>query len=169
MQLSAVSAGIADLRKVIAAADNCVPDRRTVLFIDELHRFNRVTQDALLPHVEDGTVVLVGATTENPSFSLVAALLSRARVLVVHRLDAQALGKVVARAEAHAGRALPITDEAREALIGMADGDARYLLNLAEELLAIDSRKALDPAGLARLSRDARRFTTGRRKRISIS
>lgn len=150
LQLSAVTAGIADLRKVIDAARQLRANgRQASLFIDELHRFNRTTQDALLPHVEDGTIVLIGATTENPSFSLVAALLSRARVFTLHRLDETALEKVLQRAEAHAGRELPVDEAARAALIGMADGDARYLLNLVEELLAREDGERLDPAGLA--------------------
>ena len=152
LQLSAVNAGIADLRKVIETARHVrnALGRQTAVFIDELHRFNRTTQDALLPHVEDGTVVLIGATTENPSFSLVSALLSRARVLVVNRLDRDALGQLLDRAERHHGRPLLLDVEARDALIDMADGDARYLLNLAEDLLGLASPYILDVAGLAR-------------------
>lgn len=152
LQLSAVNAGIADLRKVIETARHVrsALGRQTALFIDELHRFNRTAQDALLPHVEDGTVVLIGATTENPSFSLVSALLSRARVLTVNRLDRAALGLLLDRAERHKGRPLPLDAEARDALIDMADGDARYLLNLAEDLLGLTGSEILDVAGLAR-------------------
>jgi len=152
LQLSAVNAGIADLRKVIEAARHVrsALGKQTALFIDELHRFNRTTQDALLPHVEDGTVVLIGATTENPSFSLVSALLSRARVLVVNRLDRQALGLLLDRAERHQDRRLPLDPDARDALIDMADGDARYLLNLAEDLLGLTGSEILDVAGLAK-------------------
>lgn len=152
LQLSAVNAGISDLRKVIESARNtrASSGRQTAVFIDELHRFNRTTQDALLPHVEDGTVVLIGATTENPSFSLVAALLSRARVYEVRRLGPEPLGKLLERAEKHLGRKLPLTPEARDALIEMADGDARYMLNLSEELLGLAGGETLDVAGLAK-------------------
>lgn len=151
VQLSAVAAGIADLRRVIeeAKALRFSAGRQTVLFIDELHRFNRTTQDALLPHVEDGTVVLIGATTENPSFSLVAALLSRARVFVLKRLEPQDLDRLLARAEAHAGRPLPLDADARTALLDMADGDARYLLGLAEELFALAPGTVLDRRALS--------------------
>ena len=151
VQLSAVSAGIADLRKIIETARELrfSSGRQTAVFIDELHRFNRTTQDALLPHVEDGTVVLIGATTENPSFSLVAALLSRARVFTVRRLDREALEQLLGRAEHHARRKLPLEPEARDALIEMADGDGRYLLNLCEELLQHGDRDVLDVRALA--------------------
>ena len=152
VQLSAVSAGIADLRKVIEGARDLrvFSGRQTVLFIDELHRFNRTTQDALLPHVEDGTVVLVGATTENPSFSLVAALLSRARVYTVKRLDRTTLEQLCKRAEEHAGHKLPLDDIAREALVEMADGDGRYLLNLCEELFRISNGESLGVEALGK-------------------
>ena len=152
LQLSAVNAGIADLRKVIETARHLRTSlgRQTVVFIDELHRFNRTTQDALLPHVEDGTLVLIGATTENPSFSLVAALLSRARVYVVKRLERESLGQLLESAERHFGRPLPLDAEARDTLVEMADGDARYLLNLAEELMGLPGSDILDVAGLAR-------------------
>ncbi len=148
--LSAVFAGVADLRKVFERAkQRRLAGQGTLLFIDEIHRFNRAQQDGLLPYVEDGTVTLVGATTENPSFELNPALLSRLQVQVLHRLDPAALAIVVARAEAETGRALPLTEEARQALIAMADGDGRYLLNLVEELDALAPAEALDPAGLA--------------------
>jgi putative ATPase len=152
LQLSAVNAGIADLRKVIETARHLRSSlgRQTAVFIDELHRFNRTTQDALLPHVEDGTLVLIGATTENPSFSLVAALLSRARVYVVNRLERDSLGTLLESVERHYGRALPLDAEARGTLVKMADGDARYMLNLAEELMGLASAEVLDIAGLAR-------------------
>lgn len=152
-QLSAVSTGIADLRKVIAEASRTRSGsgRSTIAFIDELHRFSRPVQDALLPAVEDGTIVLIGCTTENPSFSLVAALLSRAKVFTLNRLTASDLADVAARAEAHAGRRLPLTEEARDALLAMADGDARYLLGLCEEILAADGATAIDTAALAAL------------------
>ncbi len=150
--ISAVFSGVADLKKAFAEAkDAGRAGRRTLLFVDEIHRFNRAQQDGFLPFVEDGTVVLVGATTENPSFELNAALLSRARVLVLHRLGAEALDQLLARAEALEERSLPLTDAAREALIASADGDGRFLLNQAETLFAIDLAEPLDPAGLSAL------------------
>ena len=113
--ISAVFAGVADLKKLFAEARRAArAGQRTLLFVDEIHRFNRAQQDGFLPYVEDGTVVLVGATTENPSFELNAALLSRAQVLIVRRLDAAALGTLLARAEAAEGRALPLTPDARD-------------------------------------------------------
>jgi len=151
--LSAVFSGVADLRKVFErAAKRRESGEATLLFVDEVHRFNRAQQDAFLPYVEDGTVVLVGATTENPSFELNAALLSRCQVLVLKRLDEAALESLLARAESGAGRDLPVNPSAREALRAMADGDGRYLLNLAEALLTLPADTApLDPAGLARV------------------
>ncbi|MBF0250556.1 MAG: replication-associated recombination protein A [Alphaproteobacteria bacterium] len=135
--LSAVFSGVADLKKVFAAArDRRMAGQGTLLFIDEIHRFNRAQQDGFLPYVEDGTVVLVGATTENPSFELNAALLSRCQVLVLNRLDDHALEELLSRAEDETGKTLPLDLDARAALRAMADGDGRYLLNLAEELLA---------------------------------
>ena len=148
--LSAVFSGVADLRKVFEEAKR----RRamgmgTLLFIDEIHRFNRAQQDGFLPYVEDGTVVLVGATTENPSFELNAALLSRAQVLVLNRLDDAALELLLKRAEADVGRGLPVDDDARAALRAMADGDGRYLLNMAEEVFGLPAEPILDTAALA--------------------
>jgi putative ATPase len=150
--LSAVFSGVADLRKVFDAAKK----RRemgegTLLFVDEIHRFNRAQQDAFLPYVEDGTVVLVGATTENPSFELNGALLSRAQVLVLRRLDDAALEKLLERAEAEEKRKLPVDADARAALRAMADGDGRYLLNLAAEVftLPLKAGQPLDPKALA--------------------
>jgi len=153
VSLSAVFSGVADLRRAFEEARRRrAAGQGTLLFVDEIHRFNRAQQDGFLPYVEDGTVVLVGATTENPSFELNGALLSRCRVLVLRRLDAAALEALLGRAEAHAGRSLPVTAEARGVLAAMADGDGRYLLNLAEQLLAVpDGTAALDPAGLARV------------------
>jgi len=119
-----------------------------LLFIDEIHRFNRSQQDSFLPVMEDGTVILVGATTENPSFELNGALLSRAQVLVLRRLDDAALESLLQRAESHYGEKLPLTEDARASLRAMADGDGRYLLNLVEELAGIKTVKPLDPAGL---------------------
>lgn len=136
--LSAVFSGVADLKKAFEAAKALRKDGRgTLLFVDEIHRFNRAQQDGFLPYVEDGTVVLVGATTENPSFELNAAVLSRCQVYVLKRLDEMALGGLIARAEEVEGRPLPATEEGRAALIAMADGDGRYLLNLVEEVFAI--------------------------------
>jgi putative ATPase len=152
VSLSAVMTGVPELRKVFAeAAARRADGRATLLFMDEIHRFNRAQQDAFLPHVENGTVVLIGATTENPSFELNAALLSRCQVLVLRRLDERALATLLARAEAAAGRQLPLDADARTALIAMADGDGRYVLNLAEELLQLPPEPALDAAALARL------------------
>jgi putative ATPase len=150
--ISAVFSGVADLKKVFAEArEHARSGRQTLLFVDEIHRFNRAQQDSFLPYVEDGTVVLVGATTENPSFELNAALLSRAQVLILNRLDTQALCKLLARAEALVERALPLTAEARDALVATADGDGRFLLNQAETLFSIDLPAPLDPAALSAL------------------
>jgi putative ATPase len=152
VMISAVFSGVADLKKLFAEArEQARAGRRTLLFVDEIHRFNRAQQDGFLPYVEDGTVILVGATTENPSFELNAALLSRAQVLILNRLDSGALDRLLARAEAIEERALPLTADARAALIASADGDGRFLLNQAETLFAIADGEALDPAGLAAL------------------
>src|SRR6266851_4870291 len=150
--LSAVFSGVADLRKVFDAAKK----RRemghgTLLFVDEIHRFNRAQQDAFLPNVEDGTVILVGATTENPSFELIGALLSRAQVFVLRRLDDSALETLLARAEKHLAHAMPLTDDGRAALRAMADGDGRFLLNMVEEIDRLPREPALGPRELARL------------------
>ncbi|MEM7731032.1 MAG: replication-associated recombination protein A [Pseudomonadota bacterium] len=148
--LSAVFSGVADLRRVFADAEaRRETGRGTLLFVDEIHRFNKAQQDGFLPYVEAGTVTLVGATTENPSFELNAALLSRCQVLVLERLDAVALEGLLARAEAELGRALPVTDAARARLIAFADGDGRYLLTLADEVFAQGSE--LDEGALAKL------------------
>ena len=151
--LSAVFSGVADLKRAFdEARARRANGTGTLLFVDEIHRFNRAQQDGFLPVVEDGTVTLVGATTENPSFALNGALLSRCQVMVLHRLDDGALDLLVARAEAEAGRPLPLDEAARATLGAMADGDGRYLLNLAEQLLALPEGTApLDPAGLAAL------------------
>lgn len=146
--LSATFAGVADLRKVFQSAQR----RReigqgTLLFVDEIHRFNRAQQDSFLPYVEDGTIVLVGATTENPSFELNGALLSRCQVFVLKRLDDTALGALVASAEQLFGETLPLDDAARAALIAMADGDGRYLLNMIEQVQSLPA--PVDPAALA--------------------
>ena len=147
--LSAVFSGVADLRKAFEAArERRAAGKGTLLFVDEIHRFNRAQQDGFLPYVEDGTITLVGATTENPSFELNAALLSRCHVLVLKRLDDAALEKLLARSEELEGRKLPLTDDARLSLRAMADGDGRFLLNMAEELFAYKG-ETLDPAALA--------------------
>src|SRR5664279_5496694 len=146
-QLSAVFTGVADLKKTFEAArQRRKTGQGTLLFIDEIHRFNRSQQDSFLPVVEDGTIVLVGATTENPSFELNGALLSRAQVLVLRRLDDAALEELLKRAEAHFGEPLKLTQDARVSLRAMADGDGRYLLNLVEELATVQTVKPLDPA-----------------------
>ena len=150
--ISAVFSGVADLKKLFAVArDHARAGQRTLLFVDEIHRFNRSQQDGFLPFVEDGTITLVGATTENPSFELNAALLSRAQVLILHRLDATALETLLARAEALEGRPLPLSSDARAALIASADGDGRFLLNQAETLFSIDVPEPLTPATLSEL------------------
>ncbi|WP_424992316.1 replication-associated recombination protein A [Oceaniradius stylonematis] len=134
-QLSAIFSGVADLKKVFEAARVRRRDGlSTLLFVDEIHRFNRAQQDSFLPVMEDGTITLIGATTENPSFELNAALLSRARVLTLKRLEDDALAALLDRAEGETGRTLPIDDEARALLVGMADGDGRAVLTLAEEV-----------------------------------
>ncbi|WBY17653.1 replication-associated recombination protein A [Erythrobacteraceae bacterium WH01K] len=146
--VSAVFTGVADLKKAFAAADKAAEaGQRTLLFVDEIHRFNRAQQDGFLPFVERGTVTLVGATTENPSFELNAALLSRAQVLILHRLDAEALGKLLDRAEELEGP-LPLTAEGRAALVASADGDGRFLLNQAETLYNAKIEEPLGPGEL---------------------
>ena len=151
--LSATFSGVADLRKVFqTATKRRQAGRGTLLFVDEIHRFNRAQQDSFLPAVEDGTIVLVGATTENPSFELNGALLSRCQVFVLNRLDESGLSRLIERAEDLAGRSLPVTAEAREALIALADGDGRYVLNMAEQLMALpDPAEPVDVAGLTSL------------------
>ena len=152
VSLSAVFSGVADLKRVFAEAKAMAQSgKRTLLFVDEIHRFNRSQQDGFLPYVADGTITLVGATTENPSFELNAALLSRAQVLILHRLDEQALGELLRRAEELEGKSLPLTPNAREALIASADGDGRFVLNQAETLLGMNIAEPLDPAALADL------------------
>jgi putative ATPase len=136
-QISAIFTGVADLRKVFERAKmRRAAGKGTLLFVDEIHRFNKAQQDGFLPHVEAGVITLIGATTENPSFELNAALLSRAQVFTLNRLDVDALEKLLMRAEAEEGRRLPLTDDARAALRNMADGDGRFVLNLGEELFA---------------------------------
>ncbi len=148
-QISAIFSGVADLRKVFDAAKaRRQTGQGTLLFVDEIHRFNRAQQDGFLPHMEDGTIVLIGATTENPSFELNPAVLSRAQVLVLKRLDENALAILVDRAEAQAERTLPLEDEAKALLLTLADGDGRYLLNLVEDLLALDTETPLGAEAL---------------------
>jgi putative ATPase len=148
--LSAVFSGVADLRKVFdRAKDRRSVGRGTLLFIDEIHRFNKAQQDGFLPYVEDGTVVLVGATTENPSFELNSALLSRVQVLVLNRLSDEAMDVLLSRAESVEGETLPVNADARAALRAMADGDGRYLLNMAEEVFTLSSDTVLDTKALA--------------------
>ena len=149
-QLSAIFSGVQELRKAFDRAKaRRESGKGTLLFIDEIHRFNRAQQDGFLPHMEDGTITLVGATTENPSFELNGALLSRALVLVFHRLDDNALEQLLARAEAEEGRPLPLDEEARETLKAMADGDGRTILNMAEEVFGALA------AGAAAIGREA--------------
>lgn len=150
--VSAVFTGVADLKKIFAAArDHARIGTKTLLFVDEIHRFNRAQQDGFLPYVEDGTITLVGATTENPSFELNAALLSRAQVLILRRLDAVALEQLLERAEGLMERPLPLDVSAREALIASADGDGRFLLNQAETLFSVQIDTPLNPAALSAL------------------
>ncbi len=161
--LSAVFSGVADLKKAFARAEAArAAGRGTLLFVDEIHRFNKAQQDALLPVVESGLVTLVGATTENPSFEVNAALLSRCQVVVLRRLEAADLEILLARAEAEAGRSAPLTPEARAALVSMADGDGRALLNLAEQVLSLEPQAPLDVAALgAAVQRRAPVFDKG--------
>jgi putative ATPase len=153
-QLSAIFSGVADLRKAFDRAKiTREQGKGTLLFIDEIHRFNRGQQDSFLPHMEDGTITLVGATTENPSFELNAALLSRASVLTLNRLDDAALETVLARAETEMGRKLPVDTDARDALKGMADGDGRAIINLSEDVFAAvkDGAKPINRDALVKL------------------
>ncbi|MCA0434436.1 MAG: replication-associated recombination protein A [Proteobacteria bacterium] len=153
-QMSAIFSGVADLKRAFDQARmRREQGRATLLFVDEIHRFNKSQQDSFLPFVEDGTITLVGATTENPSFELNGALLSRCQVLVLNRLDRDALEALVRRAEMFERRSLPLTPEAREALIGMADGDGRYFLNLVEEVFAsvMDGAAPVDPEALGKI------------------
>ena len=150
--VSAVFDGVAELRKIfVCAEERRTAGARTLLFVDEVHRFNKAQQDGLLPRVEDGTVTLVGATTENPSFALNGALLSRAQVLVLDRLDKAALEAILARVEAHIGHGLPLDAAARADLCAMADGDGRYLLNMAALLVDRPATPLLDTAALAHI------------------
>lgn len=149
VQISAIFSGVPELRKVFdAAKQRRKAGQGTLLFVDEIHRFNKAQQDGFLPHMEDGTILLVGATTENPSFELNAALLSRAQVLVLERLDLADLERLAQRAEVELGRTLPLDGPARENLLEMADGDGRALLNLVEQVMAWHVDKPLDSSEL---------------------
>jgi len=160
VQISAIFTGVPELRKVFEAARlRRGNGRGTLLFVDEIHRFNKAQQDGFLPYMEDGTILLVGATTENPSFELNAALMSRAQVMVLNRLSLVDLELLAQRAEGDMARALPVTGDGRDALLEMADGDGRALLNLLEQCFSWTAAKPLDRAGLAhRLSRRAPKY-----------
>jgi putative ATPase len=160
VQISAIFTGVPELRKVFEAARlRRQQGRGTLLFVDEIHRFNKAQQDGFLPHMEDGTILLVGATTENPSFELNAALLSRAQVIVLDRLTLADLERLAQRAERELGRALPLRPEAREALLEMADGDGRALLNLVEQMAAWKPDQPLGADALGqRLMRRAAKY-----------
>ena len=149
-QISAVFSGVADLKKAFETArGRRAAGQSTLLFVDEIHRFNRAQQDGFLPFVEEGIVTLVGATTENPSFELNGALLSRSQVFVLKRLDDEALNQLLIRAEAHEEKPLPLTPEARHALLALADGDGRYLLTMSEVLFGLAGGDPLDVQALA--------------------
>jgi putative ATPase len=171
VQLSAVFSGVADLKRVF---DDAAKRRRagqgTLLFVDEIHRFNRAQQDGFLPVVENGTVTLIGATTENPSFALNGALLSRCQVMVLRRLDDPALERLLGRAEEEIGRKTPITDDARGTLRAMADGDGRYLLNMAEQIAALPAdTPPMDTAALSDLlSRRAALYDKDREEHYNL-
>ncbi|MFT4183190.1 MAG: replication-associated recombination protein A [Rhizobium sp.] len=152
-QISAIFSGVADLKKVFEAARlRRMDGRQTLLFVDEIHRFNRAQQDSFLPVMEDGTVILVGATTENPSFELNAALLSRSRVLTFRSHDEESLEELLSRAETAEGKPLPLTEDARASLIRMADGDGRSVLTLAEEVWrAARKDERFDPDALVKI------------------
>ncbi|MSU91620.1 AAA family ATPase [Rhodobacteraceae bacterium 2CG4] len=158
-QISAIFTGVQDLRKVFEAAKlRHANGRGTLLFVDEIHRFNKAQQDGFLPHMEAGVIVLVGATTENPSFELNAALLSRSQVLVLNRLEQKHLEAMLSRTEARLDRALPLTAAARDRLVDMADGDGRALLNLAEQVFAWDGGPFDNGALAQRLNRAAPKY-----------
>ena len=160
IQVSAIFSGVAELKKIFEAAKlRRANGRGTLLFVDEIHRFNKAQQDGFLPHMEDGTILLVGATTENPSFELNAALLSRAQVLTLERLTPADLERLARRAESELGRELPLAEDARERLLEMADGDGRALLNLVEQAMAWNVEGRLDSGQLAdRLQRRAAQY-----------
>ena len=152
VMLSAVFSGVADLKKVFNDALNLRrTGRRTILFVDEIHRFNKAQQDGFLPYVEDGTITLIGATTENPSFELNSALLSRCQVLILKRLDDNALNHLIKRAEEELGKKIPLTEKARQNLIAIADGDGRYLLNMVETIFDLHQGKEIDENELTKI------------------
>ncbi|MCR5506984.1 MAG: replication-associated recombination protein A [bacterium] len=152
VMLSAVFSGVSDLKKVFQDASNLRQvGRRTILFVDEIHRFNKAQQDSFLPYVEDGTITLIGATTENPSFELNSALLSRCQVLILKRLDDNALNHLIQRAEEELEKTLPLTDGARKNLIKIADGDGRYLLNMIEMIFDFYQGKIVDEDELTKI------------------
>ncbi len=171
VQLSAVFSGVADLKRVF---DDATKRRRagqgTLLFVDEIHRFNRAQQDGFLPVVENGTVTLIGATTENPSFALNGALLSRCQVLVLRRLDDAALDRLLVRSEEVVGRTLPLTEDSRGTLRAMADGDGRYLLNMVEQIAALPAgTPPMDTAALSELlSRRAALYDKDREEHYNL-
>lgn len=163
VQISAIFTGVPDLKKIFEAAKiRRQNGRGTLLFVDEIHRFNKAQQDGFLPYMEDGTILLVGATTENPSFELNAAVLSRSQVLVLERLDDDELESLAQRAESELGRGLPLTADARAQLFSMADGDGRALLNLIEQVAAWTVSAPVDAESLAkRLMRRAAKYDKG--------
>ncbi|QCE33504.1 replication-associated recombination protein A [Acetobacteraceae bacterium] len=168
VQISAVFSGVADLRKVFTQAEKSA-SRGTLLFVDEIHRFNRAQQDGFLPYVENGLITLVGATTENPSFALNPALLSRCQVLVLKALGADAMEKMLQRAEVLQEQVLPLDENARKRLIEMADGDGRYLLNLAEQVFLFPQDHPLDVKALEQnLSRRALRYDKSREEHYNL-
>jgi putative ATPase len=169
-QLSAIFSGVKELRTAFERAEGLrATGRGTLLFVDEIHRFNRAQQDGFLPFVERGVVTLVGATTENPSFELNGALLSRCQVMVLKRLDGAAMAKLVARAETHEGRKAPLTEDGREALMAMADGDGRYFLNLLEEVFAWSPKKPIDgPALVAAMQKRAPAYDKNREEHYNL-
>jgi len=169
-QLSAIFSGVKELRAAFERAEGLrATGRGTLLFVDEIHRFNRAQQDGFLPFVERGIVTLVGATTENPSFELNGALLSRCQVMVLKRLDSEAMNLLIARAEEHEGRRAPLTDDGREALIAMADGDGRYFLNLLEEVFAWSPKKPIDgPALVAAMQKRAPAYDKNREEHYNL-
>ena len=169
VQLSAVFSGVSDLRKVFdAARSRREMGRGTLLFVDEIHRFNRAQQDGFLPYVEEGIVTLIGATTENPSFELNGALLSRAQVFVLNRLDDGALRGLLERAEAYHERSLPLTEAGRETLLGFADGDGRYLLTLADEVFLSDGKEMGAEAVASLLQKRAPAYDKSREEHYNL-
>ena len=169
VQLSAVFSGVSDLRKVFdAARARREMGRGTLLFVDEIHRFNRAQQDGFLPYVEEGIVTLIGATTENPSFELNGALLSRAQVFVLNRLDDGALRGLLERAEAYHESALPLTESGRETLLGFADGDGRYLLTLADEVFLSDGKEMGAEAVASLLQKRAPAYDKSREEHYNL-